>query len=222
MKNRLDDHSLHSVYRQLLGHHGRQGWWPANSRFEVMVGAVLTQNTAWRNVEKAIIALQEADALDPRTILALPSTVLAGLLRPSGYFNVKARRLKALCRWLLDAGGLVALAEQETGGLRAELLAVNGVGPETADDILLYALDRRVFVIDAYTRRIFSRMGIIAGDEKYEFLRDMFESDLPGGAEEFNEYHALIVRHAVYVCRPTPRCENCCLRAQCQEVNRAV
>ena len=222
MKNRVADHSLHRVYGQLLEHHGSQGWWPASSRFEVMVGAVLTQNTAWRNVEKAILALQEADALNPLTILALRSTALAGLLRSSGYFNVKARRLKALCRWLIDAGGMVALEQRETGSLRVQLLAVNGIGPETADDILLYALDRRVFVIDAYTRRIFSRLGMIAGDEDYESLRTLFETGFPGGGEEFNEYHALIVRHAVEVCRSTPRCESCCLRAQCREVNRAA
>lgn len=210
------DISVEGIYRRLLEHHGTQGWWPADTPFEVMVGAILTQNTSWKNVEAAIVKLQEADALDPVTILGLPDVELGELLRSSGYFNVKARRLKALCRWLVDAGGVESLAMQETDELRIGLLSVNGVGPETADDILLYALDRRVFVIDAYTRRVFSRMGVIAGNETYEVLRSFFESSVSGQVDQFNEYHALIVRHAVDVCRTRPDCRRCCLREDCR------
>jgi endonuclease-3 related protein len=211
------DFSVDDIYQRLLDYHGKQRWWPAETPFEVMVGAVLTQNTNWKNVETAISKLQHADALDPQHILDLPDVELGELLRSSGYFNVKARRLKALCVWLVAAGGVEALASYETLALRASLLSVNGVGPETADDILLYALDRPVFVIDAYTRRIFSRIGLIVGDEPYETLRSLFESILPGGVDQFNEYHALIVRHAAGICRTRPDCNSCCLSDGCQK-----
>jgi len=195
--------------------HGPQRWWPGDSRFEIMVGAVLTQNTAWSNVEKAIANLKRARALTPAAIVAAPAARLAGWLRPSGYFNVKARRLRALCVWLIARGGLRRLARLPTGRLRAELLAVHGIGPETADDILLYAFDRPVFVIDAYTRRLFRRLGTVAGDEAYESLRRLFEASLAPDVPRYNEYHALIVRHAKDVCRPRPRCSACCLKRLC-------
>jgi endonuclease-3 related protein len=206
---------LLTVYRRLHASHGPQHWWPGDTRFEIMVGAVLTQNTAWSNVERAIANLKAARALTPEVIVRAPHRRLAAWLRPSGYFNVKARRLRALCEWLLAEGGVKKLARLPTPLLRERLLAVHGVGPETADDILLYAFGRPVFVIDAYTRRLFARLGLIEGRERYEPLRQMLERRLGADAALFNEYHALIVAHAKDVCRPRPHCPDCALGALC-------
>ncbi|MHB1942537.1 MAG: endonuclease [Acidiferrobacteraceae bacterium] len=195
--------------------YGTSGWWPAESRFEVMVGAVLTQNTAWANVERAIAELRRADLLSPEAIAAVDPGQLASLIRSSGYFNVKAARLKALVAWIYEKGGLEALDQMPTAVLRERLLEVKGVGPETADDILLYAFHRPVFVIDAYTRRLFSRLGMIGGGEHYEILRRRFEEIFPGDVARLNEYHALIVRHAKDVCRSRPLCPGCVLKDMC-------
>lgn len=209
--------SFKTIYRTLYRHYGPQQWWPGETPFEVMVGAVLTQNTAWSNVEKAIANLKRAKALDPQVITRLPHARLARLLRPSGYFNIKAKRLRNFCAWYLAQGGYEALARLSTPVLRTRLLAVNGVGPETADDILLYAFARPVFVIDAYTRRLHSRLGHVRGDEDYETLRAIFEKSWRGAGKIklFNEFHALIVRHAKEICRPRPRCNICCLGGAC-------
>lgn len=209
---------LRDIYRRLLRHYGPQSWWPGETPFEVMVGAVLTQNTAWENVEKAIANLRANDALDPRAIVEVHPKRLASWLRPSGYFNVKAKRLRNFCRWYLAQGGEAELAALPTPELRRGLLHVSGVGPETADDILLYAFERPVFVIDAYTRRIFARLGVVEGGEDYEVLRALFEERLGRGRRNvglFNEYHALIVRHAKQACRVRPHCAHCCLAAVC-------
>lgn len=203
------------IYRTLLRAHGPQQWWPGDTPFEIMVGAVLTQNTAWTNVEKAIANLKAADALTPQAIVAAHPRTLARWLKPSGYFNVKARRLRAFCRWLIASGGVAVLAQWDTARLRSALLDVHGVGPETADDILLYAFARPVFVIDAYTRRIFARLGLISGDEDYEALRALFETTLATDVALYNEYHALIVVQGKDTCRPKPRCGECCLAKQC-------
>lgn len=203
------------VYRKLYAAHGPQYWWPGDSAFEIMVGAVLTQNTAWTNVEKAIAYLKRSHALSAPAIVAAPHRQLAGWLKPSGYFNVKAKRLKSFCRWFLVQGGTRRLARLNTHDLRAALIAVHGVGPETADDIVLYAFERPVFVIDAYTRRIFERLGLIKGDEGYETLRHLFENSLKADAPLFNEYHALIVKHGKDICRKKPHCGDCCLAALC-------
>ncbi len=214
--------SVGGVYTTLFDHYGPQGWWPGDTPFEVMVGAVLTQSTAWRNVEKAMANLKQANALDPQAIAALESAELAELIRPAGYFNVKARRLQSFCRWLLQQGGEAALQAWDDATLRRALLSVNGIGPETADDMLLYAFARPIFVIDAYTRRIFMRLGLIRGDERYEELRQHFEGQLkanhterPEQTQLFNEYHALIVIHAKQSCRSKPLCGGCCLRGHC-------
>jgi endonuclease-3 related protein len=180
-----------------------------------MVGAILTQNTAWVNVERAIGNLAAAGAVTPTAILQAPVELLASWLRPSGYFNVKARRLRNFCHWYVKHGGEVRLARLDTECLRRELLSVHGIGPETADDILLYAFRRRVFVIDAYTRRITARLGIISGQPDYETLRRIFESALSPNVEMFNEFHALFVRHGKYVCRTKPLCDRCCLARVC-------
>lgn len=211
----LNRRSARKIFRALLAAYGPQGWWPADGPFEVMVGAVLTQNTAWVNVERAIKNLKRAGALSAEAIIGLPELRLAELLKPSGYFNVKARRLRAFCAWYVASGGLENLRRRRTAPLRQALLEVTGVGPETADDILLYAFGRRVFVIDAYTRRLFGRLGFVAPDRPYEELREAFERALGPRASLYNEYHALIVRHAKEVCRPRPRCQGCCLSGHC-------
>jgi len=180
-----------------------------------MVGAVLTQNTAWSNVEKAIANLVERDWLDAERIAGLRRRDLADCLKLSGYFNVKAERLQNFCRWYRQAGGYPALVRMPTGRLRDALLAVKGVGPETADDMLLYAFERPVFIVDAYTRRLFTRLGLCDGDESYEELRAAVEAALGADVAAFNELHALIVRHAKEVCRVRPRCDACVLAARC-------
>nr|VFK55417.1 MAG: DNA-3-methyladenine glycosylase III [Candidatus Kentron sp. TUN]VFK55529.1 MAG: DNA-3-methyladenine glycosylase III [Candidatus Kentron sp. TUN]VFK61664.1 MAG: DNA-3-methyladenine glycosylase III [Candidatus Kentron sp. TUN] len=206
---------LLSVYQTLDEYYGPQDWWPGDSSFEIMVGAVLTQNTAWSNVEKAIGNLKAADCLDADAIVALPAADLAELIRPSGYFNLKAKRLQYFCRWYTKQGQYDELARLNTLALRDALLSTYGIGPETADDILLYAFDRPVFVIDAYTRRIFSRLEILDGDLPYEVLRSEIEGALPADSKLFNQYHALIVQHGKDICRKRPRCAQCCLRRDC-------
>lgn len=206
-----------SIYRRLLTAYGPQGWWPADDPFEVVVGAVLTQNAAWTNVEYALEHLRAARALDPEAMLALPDEGLARLIRPSGYFNVKARRLKAACRFVREAGGLDALGGLATGELRRAWLSVHGIGRETADDIVLYAFHRPVFVIDAYTRRVFVRLGLFDGDEPYETLRAAFEQALGDDVPVYQEYHGLVVRHCKVVCDlRRPRCGACALRDRCR------
>jgi endonuclease-3 related protein len=207
--------SLLLIYQRLFDHYGPQHWWPAESPFEVMLGAILTQNTAWSNVEKAIANLRARDKLDAAAIVATRKDHLANWLRPSGYFNVKAARLKHFCHWYEQAGGFSSLSQTAGDELRQMLLSVHGIGPETADDILLYAFQRPVFVIDAYTRRLFARLQLFAGNESYEALRLAIESALGPDVALFNEYHALIVRHAKEVCRVRPRCADCHLRGHC-------
>ncbi len=207
--------SIPKVYDKLFAANGKQHWWPGNSAFEIMVGAVLTQNTAWTNVERAIASLKRNRALSPRAIVKTHPRRLARWLKPSGYFNIKAMRLRAMCQWLIGQGGTRKIAKLPTDELRHRLLAVHGIGPETADDILLYAFNRPVFVIDAYTRRIFARLGLIGGTEDYETLRRIFEDALDSKAGLFNEYHALVVVHGKDVCRQRPLCDRCCLAGDC-------
>lgn len=203
---------LEELFEQLFAHYGAQNWWPAETPFEVMLGAILTQNTAWTNVEKAILNLKNLSELNPQALLAMPHESLAEAIRPSGYFNLKAERVQNLCSLLLDNRELHKLADLE---LRTQLLGVTGIGPETADDILLYAFQRPVFVIDAYTRRLLGRIGCIDGDLAYEDLRQTIEQALAADAEYYNEFHALIVIHAKNVCCKQPRCSECQLTALC-------
>lgn len=206
---------IRAVYEALDAAYGPQHWWPAQNPFEAMVGAILTQNTAWTNVERALGKLAERVPLDAESILGLDQAELADAIRPAGYFNVKARRLRAFCRGFLDAGAMDGLAALDTPALRRALLAIHGVGPETADDMLLYVFERPVFVVDAYTRRLFARLGLLAGDEGYETVRSLFERALGPDVPVYNAYHALIVRHGKHVCRTKPSCAECCLRADC-------
>lgn len=216
MTLRLARSKLLKIYQRLLALQGHQGWWPGETAFEVMVGAILTQNTAWTNVERALANLQANAALQVDAILATDPEQLATWLRPAGYFNVKARRLRHFCAWYQEFDGLTGLQSQTTAQLRQQLLAVHGIGPETADDILLYALQRPVFVIDAYTRRLFSRLGLIVGDEDYDTLRLAFERALGPDVALYNDYHAQIVLHAKHVCRVKPRCQHCGLTKLCK------
>ncbi len=181
-----------------------------------MVGAILTQNTAWTNVEKSIARLREAQCLEVEAILRLKPRQLAELIRPSGYYNIKQKRLRALCHWYQEQGPLRRLQRRETASLREELLAVHGVGPETADDILLYALRRPVFVVDAYTKRLLTRLGLVPEKVSYEEMRYLFEQALPTDPNLYDEYHARIVLHGKYICQSrSPRCESCQLQPQC-------
>ena len=202
------------LHAALHARYGPQGWWPARSRFEVAVGAILTQHTAWTGVVRAIDNLRMARRLTPLPLSRLPLRRLGQLVRPAGTWRLKARRLRALARFFLArAGGrLERLRAAPLETLRAELLAVPGLGPETADAILLYALGRPVFVADAYTRRVLSRHGIVPADIGYEALRSRLEAQLPGDPALFNEFHALLVAVAKSHCRARPRCEGCPLR----------
>jgi endonuclease III related protein len=214
----LKNKRLLSIYRLLLEQYGPQHWWPGGSSFEVMVGAILTQSTAWRNVEKAIANLKNAHVMSPSAIRLLTVDELAVLIRPSGYYNAKARKLKALGDWCGD--DLNKLFAHNTDTLRHQLLQVHGVGPETADSILLYAADKPVFVIDAYTRRIIGRVGIAPDIDSYDAYQSLFMNNLPADTSLFNEYHALLVRLGKEVCRKVPACRECCLFAahQCNGV----
>lgn len=206
---------LRQVFALLLESYGRQEWWPGDTTFEVMVGAILTQNTAWSNVERAIANLKDAKVLHPQGVLNLPTDQLAQLIRPSGYYNQKAKRLHNLCRFLEESGGEEGLRRVDTATLRDMLLSINGVGAETADDILLYALERPVFVVDAYTRRILLRLGLLQGGEGYEEIRSGFEQALGPETEMYNEYHALMVLHGKEACKTTPHCDQCVLKGIC-------
>jgi len=201
---------LLDIYHRLLTAFGEQHWWPGETPFEVAVGAVLTQNTAWRNVERAIDNLKGVDCLALEPLLALPYDELAALLRPAGYFNVKARRLRNLLCHLRDHGGeITTYLAGDLDTRRGELLEVNGLGPETVDSILLYAGDRPTFVCDAYTRRLLTRHGLIDERATYEEMRALFMDHLPEEVALYNEYHALIVRTGYHHCKPRPRCEGC-------------
>ena len=201
------------LYQRLFDAYGSQHWWPGDTPFEVMVGAVLTQNTAWTNVEKAIANLKQAGKLELLPMGRMRLQHLARLIRPSGYFNVKARRLKFMCRWLAANGGVENLTRWPTPALRNSLLEVHGIGPETADDILLYAFQRPVFVIDVYTRRLLQHLKMIRGNEDYETLRGHIEAALDPDTLLFNEYHALIVRHAKEKCLSNKECVHCKVEA---------
>ena len=227
---------LKEMYLAMKRAHGLRGWWPVLrvgaaqddrptydparkrltelQRFEIAVGAILTQNTAWSNVEKAMVQLHRCGAISPKRLNVMPPPRLAKLIRSSGYFNQKARKLKAFVRFLdMKTSGVEPmnqLKRMQTRKIRAELLGVHGVGPETADSILLYALGKPVFVVDAYTRRIFSRHGWIRGDEPYDAIRKWFEGKLPKSPRLYNEYHAQIVEIGKRNChRRRPDCRSC-------------
>lgn len=215
--------NLPQIYRLLYDIYGPQHWWPANSPCEVIVGAILTQSTNWQNVERAIENLKQHNALAPERLYKLSEEKLAELIRPAGYFRQKAKKLKAFIGHLYAQhdGDLREMLSQPANKLRTELLSIWGIGPETADSILLYAAQKPVFVVDAYTRRVFSRLGVVEPTISYEELQEFFTQRLPRSVKLFNEYHALIVRHGKEVCRPKPRCGYCVLARDCQFYRRS-
>ncbi|MFZ3208423.1 MAG: endonuclease III domain-containing protein [Geobacteraceae bacterium] len=205
------------IFHLLLAHYGPLHWWPAESPFEVCVGAILTQNTNWGNVEKAVAGLREEGLLSPAALRDVDLERLALVIRSAGFFNIKSARLRDFVLWLFSRyeGSLERMFSGDWRELRSELLAVRGIGPETCDSMLLYAGNKPSFVVDAYTRRLFSRLGLISAVSCYEDVRAMFMNNLPDDVELFNEYHALIVEHCKRHCRTKPRCSDCSLQIGC-------
>ncbi len=209
--------TLMAMYAAMRSHFGAQNWWPASPelpeplrKLEICVGAVLTQNTSWRNVERAVARLIEAGCMDVTVLAEMPTELLAERIRPAGYYNVKARRLKnfidAVCA---GGGGISTFLNRRTDVLREELLAVNGIGPETADSILLYAAGKCSFVVDAYTRRALARHGLAEPDADYEEVKALFESHVPARVGLYNDFHAQWVAVGKTYCRPRARCQGC-------------
>jgi len=235
---------LIGIYQELLAHYGRQGWWPLlrlqqgapnptgrgqytgyhpsdyvsptseGEILEVMVGAILTQNTSWVNAEKGVHDLHTGGFINISEILTIDQDLLAEIIRSSGYFNQKAIKLKNLCRFLSE-NPISALQEKSLSEVRAMLLGVNGIGPETADSMLLYALKKPIFVVDAYTKRLFSRLGLVRMKPGYDELQLLFRSEISPDLVIYNEYHALIVQHCVHVCKSKPDCDACFLTDRC-------
>ncbi len=210
------------LYRALFAAFGPQHWWPAETPFEVAAGAILTQNTNWANVNKALNNLKAARALNAARLHEMPAAEIAALIRPSGYFTVKAKRLKAFVSFLSEKyrGSLKRMKSEDMQKLRKELLSVHGIGPETADSILLYALEKPVFVIDAYTKRVLSRHAILNHDESYEVFQGLFHSSLKKDVRLYNEYHALLVAVGKVFCKPRPLCQQCPLSKYLPEARR--
>lgn len=192
------------IYERLLAHFGKQDWWPCKTgkRFEIITGAILTQNTNWKNVEKALDNLSKEKLLSRNAIKKAPTSKLASAIRPSGYYKQKAKKLKAFASFSGDI-------------TRENLLSIWGIGPETADSILLYAYNKPYFVVDAYTKRVFSRLRMLKGNEDYEEIRHYFESRLPKNVKIYKEFHALIVELAKNYCKKQPLCNNCPLAKNC-------
>lgn len=206
------ENAFKAIYKRLYKHYGPQHWWPGDTRLEIIVGAILTQNTSWANVGKAIKNLKDAELLSsPVKLLSLGARRLARLIRPAGYYNIKAERVRNFLKFLGENYGasLKKMSFEKTEELRRQLLQINGIGPETCDSILLYAFKRPVFVVDAYTKRIFSRHGIFGHDLDYDGIQRIFMSAFPSDEKLFNEYHALIVRLGKEFCKSRPKCEGC-------------
>ena len=212
----LECAEIEAVYDALYGAYGVQDWWPAATPFEVMVGAILTQRTSWHNVTLALANMRSAGLLDPDTLERTQLPDLEQAVRPAGFFRQKAVRLQALCTWLAAHGGFAAATKLSDTDLREGLLAIKGIGPETADAITLYAFRRPVFVVDAYFRRLFSRIGMLDGTEPYDVLRTDVERAMCATTEVYGEFHALIVTHAKERCRVHPACESCALNTLCE------
>lgn len=204
-------HALTDIYTRLSKHYGPTHWWPGDSPFEVAVGAILTQNTAWSNVEKAIVNLKRERLLTPRRMFEAPLAKLEDAVRPSGYYRQKAERLRIFCAFLLKGyrGRMSQLAARPLAELREALLSLKGIGPETADDMLLYACDKPIFVVDAYTIRIFHRAGLVTEDVRYEALQRLMHEYLPATLHVYKEYHGLLVWTGKDYCRKAPRCAGC-------------
>lgn len=203
--------SLEECYKRLLDRYGPQHWWPADTTFEVMIGAILTQNTNWKNVEKAITNLKAEGLMDPQALYDCPPKKIATLIKPAGYYNIKTKRLKEFLNWLKVRYNLEPklLKRVTLSHLRSELLSVKGIGPETADSMLLYALNKTTFVIDTYTYRVLSRHSMAPEEASYEYLQDIFMQNLEHNTQMFNEFHALFVRVGKDFCQPERKCKDC-------------
>lgn len=211
------NNKFNRIYLKLYDSFGRQHWWPARTKLEIIVGTVLTQNTSWKGVEKAIINLIKNRLLSLKSLSNVDVSKLANLIKPAGYFNLKAKRLKNIIEFFKQnyKGSLVNAKGIKTPELREQLLSINGVGPETADSILLYAFMRPIFVVDAYTKRIFSRLKILPSDSSYDFIQNLFMKNLKPNTYLFNEYHALIVKLGKDYCKKNnPRCNECPVRGE--------
>jgi endonuclease-3 related protein len=218
----LPKNTLMAIYDKMYAAFGPQYWWPAEDDFEVMVGAILTQSVSWKNVETAISNLKTENLLSVKAILSVENDKLAGLIKSTMYFNQKAIKLKNLCEHiqLNYNGNIYGLLEKDIYQMRKELLSIKGIGPETADSIILYAARKPIFVVDAYTRRIFTRMGLLPDGVKYQEMQDFFMQNLPLGVKLFNEYHALIVRLGKDFCKKKkPLCTKCPITAHCTEIH---
>ncbi|MCF7973695.1 MAG: endonuclease III domain-containing protein [Phycisphaerae bacterium] len=212
---------LKTLYETLFETYGPQHWWPGDTPFEIAVGAILTQNTNWTNVEKAINNIKHDAALESHILHSMAPEKLEALIRPAGYYRLKAKRLMNFLTWLIANGDghLENLAQRNTHDLREELLAISGIGPETADSILLYALNRPVFVVDTYTARMATRHGLIEPPFDYHELQDLFQSNLPQDIQLFKEFHALIVQIGKNFCKPKPKCDACPLNGHAHEID---
>ncbi|MDD4322890.1 MAG: endonuclease III domain-containing protein [Dehalococcoidales bacterium] len=225
MNSTILPNKLEGIFKRLFGCYGHQHWWPGETPFEIMAGAILTQNTSWENASRAVDNLKNCSALNPQSLRDIPDHNLALLIRPSGYFNAKALKLKSLVDWLDQTCGfnLSLLESSSTDHLRQSLLSVHGIGPETADSILLYALERPVFVVDTYTRRIISRIGItVGGDASYDDYQRLFMANLEPDVVLYNEYHALLVKHAKISCKRRPECPKCCINDICESCSGKI
>ena len=203
--------TLREIYNKLDRTFGPQNWWPGETPLEIIIGAILTQNTSWHNVEKAIMALYKNNHLTPHALKTIPVKTLSLLIRSAGYHNIKAGRLKNFISFLYSEynGSIKIMARERTKTLRKKLLGVKGIGPETADSILLYALEKPVFVVDAYTRRILGRHNLLGYQSDYNSIQDLFTHNLKKSVKLFNQYHALLVKLGKEYCRPAPRCSGC-------------
>ncbi len=208
---------LLDIYQKLSAHFGKQNWWPAETQFEVIVGAILTQNTAWRNVEKVIKDLKSSELLTPDGIFRVEDSELTDIIRSAGYYNSKTKKLKAFVRFLYDgySGSLDLFFDRPKEEIRRELLSLWGIGPETADSILLYAGNKRSFVVDAYTRRIFNRLGVVDENINYDELKKIFEDQIPANLDIYKEFHAVIVMLGKDYCKVRPVCKDCPVREEC-------
>lgn len=215
MREKKDKTSLLNIYKSLYKKFGPREWWPGDTKLEIIIGAILTQNTAWTTVEKAIANLKKERVLNVKAISMISERRLSKLVKPAGYYNIKSKRIKNFLRFLNTtySGNIGKMFMAETYALRNQLLNVKGIGPETADSILLYAGEKPVFVVDAYTKRIFSRHGYIQDNADYEEIQNLFSKNLPIDTNLFNEYHALIVELGKNLCRSkNPLCNDCPMR----------
>jgi len=214
MRQKRKSKKLLKIYQKLYNAIGPRHWWPGDSPFEVIIGAILTQNTSWKNVETAIKALKEYNLLDPVRLLKVDEGILANTIKSSGFFNIKTKRIKHFIRFLFEnyQGSLEKMFSENLTPLREKLLKINGIGPETADSILLYAGGKPIFVVDAYTRKILLRHNLISKAAGYSETQALFMENLEKDVRMFNEYHALLVYVGKYFCKRIPGCENCPMR----------